>query len=155
MAVGSLATYANNAYHHWRGVLDTTLSDTDCQLLATGRWFSPGTPVSSTNKTNRFDITEILFIMALNTITLNTLNFESRTNFVGISKAKTSLVYVGWNIFLIERMKYVLNITGVCPIKNNSALSVIYIKVTTKLYTSVFCGILFFNLSKGPGGPMR
>jgi hypothetical protein len=25
-----------------------------------GRWFSPGTPVSSTNKTDRHDITEIL-----------------------------------------------------------------------------------------------
>jgi hypothetical protein len=26
----------------------------------TGWWFSPGTPVSSTNKTNHHDITEIL-----------------------------------------------------------------------------------------------
>ena len=34
-----------------RGVLDTTLCDTVCQWLATGQWFSPGTPVSSTNKT--------------------------------------------------------------------------------------------------------
>jgi hypothetical protein len=32
------------------------------------RWFSPGTPVSSTNKTDRYDITEILLKMALNTI---------------------------------------------------------------------------------------
>jgi hypothetical protein len=32
-------------------------------------WFSPGTPVSSTNKTNRHDITEILLKVALNTIT--------------------------------------------------------------------------------------
>ena len=29
--------------------------------LATGRWFSLGTPVSSTNKTYRHDITEIFF----------------------------------------------------------------------------------------------
>jgi hypothetical protein len=29
------------------------------QLLATGRWFSSGTPVSSTNKTDHHDITEI------------------------------------------------------------------------------------------------
>jgi hypothetical protein len=29
------------------------------QLLATGWWFSSGTPVSSTNKTDRHDITEI------------------------------------------------------------------------------------------------
>ena len=33
------------------------------------RWFSPGTPVSSTNTTDRHDITEILLKVALNTIT--------------------------------------------------------------------------------------
>jgi hypothetical protein len=31
-------------------------------------WFSPGTPVSSTNKTDRHDITKILLKVALNTI---------------------------------------------------------------------------------------
>jgi hypothetical protein len=36
-------------------------------LLAAGRWFSPGTPVSSTNKTDIYDITEILLKVALNT----------------------------------------------------------------------------------------
>jgi hypothetical protein len=30
----------------------TTLCDKVCQWLATGRWFSPGLPVSSTNKTD-------------------------------------------------------------------------------------------------------
>jgi hypothetical protein len=30
------------------------------QLLAHGRWFSPGTPASSTTKTGYHDITEIL-----------------------------------------------------------------------------------------------
>jgi hypothetical protein len=34
------------------------------------RWFSPGSPVSSTNKTDRHDITEILLKVTLNTITL-------------------------------------------------------------------------------------
>jgi len=34
----------------------------------TGRWCSPGNPVSSTNKTDRHDITEILLKVALNTI---------------------------------------------------------------------------------------
>ena len=32
------------------------------------RWFSPGTSESSTNKTDRHDITEILLKVALNTI---------------------------------------------------------------------------------------
>ena len=45
----------------------TTLCDKDCQWLETGRWFSPGTPVSSTNKTDRHDITEILLKVALDT----------------------------------------------------------------------------------------
>ena len=53
-----------------RGVLDTTLCDKVCQLLATGRWFSPGTPVSSTNKTDRQDITEILSKVELDTTSL-------------------------------------------------------------------------------------
>ena len=46
----------------------TTLYDKVCQWLATGRWFSPGPPVSSTNKTDRHDITEILLKVALSTI---------------------------------------------------------------------------------------
>jgi hypothetical protein len=36
--------------------------------VATGRWFSPGPLVSSTNKTDCHDITEILLKVALNTI---------------------------------------------------------------------------------------
>jgi hypothetical protein len=35
-------------------------SDKVYQLLAQGRWFSPGTPASSTTKTGRHDIAEIL-----------------------------------------------------------------------------------------------
>jgi hypothetical protein len=38
------------------------------QLLAHGRWFSPGTPASSTTKAGRHDIAEILLKVALNTI---------------------------------------------------------------------------------------
>jgi hypothetical protein len=34
----------------------------------TGQWFSLGSPVSSTNKTDRHDITELLLKVALNTI---------------------------------------------------------------------------------------
>ena len=42
-------------------------SDKVYQLLAKGRWFSPGSPDSSTTKTGRHDIAEILLKMALNT----------------------------------------------------------------------------------------
>ena len=72
-------TCAINTYHHlrcelksrsWWGILEVTLCDKVCQWLATGQWFSLGTPVSSTIKTDCDDITEILLKMALNTITL-------------------------------------------------------------------------------------
>ena len=53
-----------------QGVLDTTLCGKVCQLLATYWCVSLGTPVSSTNKTDRHDITEILVKVALNIITL-------------------------------------------------------------------------------------
>ena len=51
------------------GVRDTTSCDKVCQWLEAGQWFSPGTHVSSTNKTDCQDITETLLKVALNTIT--------------------------------------------------------------------------------------
>jgi hypothetical protein len=66
MVVGFKTTYAISAYHHWwcefesrsgRGVqhyVITFVSD------ATGMWFSPDPSVSSTNTTERYDMTEIL-----------------------------------------------------------------------------------------------
>jgi hypothetical protein len=42
-------------------------SDKVYQLLAHGWWFSPGTPTSSTTKTGRHDIVEILLKVVLNT----------------------------------------------------------------------------------------
>ena len=79
MVVGFTTTYTISGYYHksgefefcsWGGVLDTTLCDKVCQWLVADWWFSPGTPVSSTNKTNLHDITEILLKVAINTITL-------------------------------------------------------------------------------------
>jgi hypothetical protein len=40
-------------------------SDKVYQLLAHGRWFSPGNPASSSTKTGRHDIAEILLNVAL------------------------------------------------------------------------------------------
>ena len=56
--------------HSWRGVLDATLCDKICQLLVEGQWFSPGTLISSTKKTDRHDITQKQLKVALNTITV-------------------------------------------------------------------------------------
>jgi hypothetical protein len=49
-------------------------------LLAHGRWFSPGTPASSTTKTGGHDIAEILLKVALNT-TNQSIN-QSRITFI-------------------------------------------------------------------------
>jgi hypothetical protein len=67
MVVGFTTTYAISAYHHWCcefesrsewGVQHYMIKV--CHCLATGPWFSPGPPVSSTNKSDHQDIIEIL-----------------------------------------------------------------------------------------------
>ena len=76
-----------------RGVLDTSC-DKVCQWLATGRWFFTGTPVSSTNKTHRHDITEILLKVALSTINQPTF-FDLRiliTPLVSLSFSRNIIV---------------------------------------------------------------
>ena len=84
MVDGFRTTHAISAYHHYcfefepRGVLDTTLCDKVCQWLATDRWFAPASAVSSTNKTDSNDITEILLKVALSTVIL-TLYFLAPT----------------------------------------------------------------------------
>ena len=77
----------------------TILCDKVCQWLATCRWFSPGAPVSSTNKTDRHDIAEILLKMALNTIkqtnkqTNNQLLLNKRWLIVAHYKANFSFIH--------------------------------------------------------------
>jgi hypothetical protein len=56
----------------------TTFCDKLCQWLATGRWFSPGASVSSINKPDHLDITEILLKVALNTIKLTNKQTQTK-----------------------------------------------------------------------------
>ena len=72
-------TFITSAYHHyscefesrsWQGVLGTAVCDKVCQWLVADRWFSPGTPVSSTFTTDHHYIIEILLKVVLNTIAL-------------------------------------------------------------------------------------
>ena len=73
MVVGFTTTYAISVYHHWCCEFESS-SGRDVQHYVIKfvsdfcQWFSPGPSVSSTNKTDRHDITEILLKMALNTI---------------------------------------------------------------------------------------
>ena len=59
------------------------------QLLAHGRWFSPGTPASSTTKTGRHDIAEILLKVTLNT-------------------KKPNHICLGWLVGLTSTSRYIL-----------------------------------------------
>ena len=72
----------------------TRYSITFFQWLAKGRKFSSGTPSSSTNKTDRHDIVEILLKVALNTINQPTnQNLITKTwyTIISISEATYSL----------------------------------------------------------------
>ena len=79
-------------------------SDKAYQLLAHGRWFSPGTPVSATTKTSRQDIAEILLKVAINTI--NQIKSNVILQYVEIScdfrrlsyKDKIALKQLEWHI---------------------------------------------------------
>jgi hypothetical protein len=48
-------------------------------MLAQGRWFSPGTPASSTTKTDHHDIAEILLKVALKHQKNQSINLQNMT----------------------------------------------------------------------------
>jgi hypothetical protein len=78
----------------------TTLCDKVCQWLATGRWFSSGPPVSSTNKTDRHDITEILLKVALNTIK-QIIYFETYITIDNCIHSSSNYIFVADVIILL------------------------------------------------------
>jgi hypothetical protein len=51
-------------------------------IFTTGRWFSPGPSVSSSNKTDRHDITELLLKVELNTIKQTNKQTNKQTCFM-------------------------------------------------------------------------
>ena len=67
-------------------------SDKVYQLLAHGQWFFPGTPASSTTKTGRHDIAEILLKVALK-------HKKSKSN------QRISYMYMHYNLFIIHALK--------------------------------------------------
>ena len=66
--IAKVGCCGHGSYEFKRSLLDATLSDKNLSVTWTGWWFSTGTPVSSTNKTDRHNLTEILLKVALNTI---------------------------------------------------------------------------------------
>ena len=76
MVVGLMTTYAIRAYYHQRCEFEPhsgevySIQHYVIKFVSDLRqvWFSPGTPVSSTNKSDRHDTTEIVSKVALSTI---------------------------------------------------------------------------------------
>ena len=79
-------------------------SDKAYQLLDHGRWFSLGTQASSTTKTGRHDIAEILLKVALNTKnqSINTKAKSTRKWRLFRSKHTVTLQIFGFQFNLIE-----------------------------------------------------
>ena len=92
----------------------TRLCDTVCQLLVAGRWFSPGTPVSSTNKTDSHDITEILLNVALNT-TNKTLARSMRRNMKATYRLINTFLYIDISSTIIQSLYHVIVVIGSYP----------------------------------------
>jgi hypothetical protein len=93
----------------------TNICDQAYQWLATGLWFSPSTPISSTNKTCRHDVTELLLKVALNTITLTL-------------QLKNLRIYNSWNMAHLHSIWVHLRLLwGSCLTIFNLLCSVLYI----------------------------
>ena len=89
----------------------TTLCNKVCQWLATGRWFSPGTPVSFTNKTDYHEITEILLKVALNTTKQSNKHFFAQHCSLREVTRMYNLLWHHWNLDIHVHLKYVVTIT--------------------------------------------
>jgi hypothetical protein len=107
MVVEFTTTYAISAYHWYcefeswsgRGVQHC---DKVCQGLATGRWFSPGPMISSTNKTDRHDITEILLKVSVSGVK----HHKTKPNLYSYSGFYTKYITIQIIQFIYLKIKF-------------------------------------------------
>ena len=126
MVIWFITVSAISAYHHlccefepcsWQGVLDTTLCDKVCQWLAAGLWFSPGTLVSSTYKTDCHDITEILLKVTLNIITLTPTVISM--NYWDFFKIHQNMQFICTNLNELLRIFFLIQVMAVSPMREH------------------------------------
>ena len=135
----------------------TTLFDKVCQWLATGRWFSQGPQVSSANKTDRHDITEILLKVALkhhqtkkqtnkpiNRYNQNLFTDDWRSK-CGISKQRSNLKT---NILCYPEMAKSSKPLPIFIEKSSSNLFICFFFLVRALDVAVFYRLLYVN--QGP-----
>ena len=109
------------------------LCDKVCQWPAIGRWFSPSSPVSSTNNADRHDMTEILL-----KVTLNTIKQTNKLN------ASIFLIMVPTNFLKMSRNFIHISFRCVTffyriPRVHSSSLSLCTICILTNLRSSKTC----------------
>ena len=148
------------------------ICDNVCQWLTTGRWFSPFPPVSSTNKTDRNDITEMLLKVALNTIKqtfiscvilinltdeIHVYYFSSFSNlqdqyiFCYVHTNHTRSVYLTYKVVFGQtnqtKTSQVKSLLSQCPINNDPITMPTVGKNSYKLKTPtiVYTSIFFFT----------
>ena len=78
-------------------------SDNVYQLLSQGRWFSPGTLSSSTTKTGRHDIDEILLKVALNNKIQIHFKIQSKgtAEFLLFNATSNNISAISWRAVLV------------------------------------------------------
>jgi hypothetical protein len=96
-------------------------SDKVFQLLAHGRWFSLGTPASSTTKTGRHDIAEILLKVALNTINqiklnqITTMTLHVKYCCISIVASEDQFLCIKIDVYVFIKTQ-LCNIFTICPL---------------------------------------
>ena len=131
VVAGFTTTYAISAYLHWSskfesrtwlGVLDITVY----QWHTAGLWFSPGTLVSFTNKTDSHAIAEILLKVALNTMTLTLKHHSTNVGFL-ITGTMLMEILREREIIIQKKIKVQILIRKVINANNMNSYKTLYI----------------------------
>ena len=106
---------------------------------AAGLWFSPGTLVSFTNKTDSHDIAEILLKVALNTVTLTLKHHSTNVGFL-ITGTMLMEILREWKIIIQKEIKVQILIRKIINANNMNSyktLHVILMNISTMLKISL------------------
>jgi hypothetical protein len=110
-----------------------TASDKVYQLLAHGRWFSPGTPASSTTKTGRHDIAEILLKVELNTINQIKSNFLPKKGTKFTNRSVDNHYY----IVILKSYYHIIAATIILMVLITSATIILMALITSAILNTV------------------
>ena len=120
-----------------------TLCDKVCWWHATGLWFSQSPPVSSTNKTDRHDITEILLKVALKHHPTN----KQTNKYNLICKRQFSVFWLGSSIVCIFRRVYklIILIAGTTFVSNVNKFTTAWCLIRGAFYLQNHASDFFEN----------